>query len=133
VKAAAIICKALLGGLVLVSLESCRPLYLSPVPRLTTVTKRLVIDSSSRIIVRQGRPALEIVVKSVPNPGWLALQWFGPDNRLVASVSIWVNEDDGGVTRILLLPSGVPVIVGEWRVLAVFGDRVVRQFSGSVP
>ena len=94
--------------------------------------KRILIDSSSHIRLYQGSPALEIVIESLPKPGWLTLQWFGPDNREVGSESFWISEEDKGVSRIYILASKVPMLAGRWRVVVSFSNRVVRQITGSL-
>ena len=90
--------------LLLLLLGACRPLYLPPVPATIEPTPRLGLDSSSRVIVRDARPAVEFLLEQVPEPGWLAFQWFDPGNVEVASDSLWVSVDDVGLRRVLSLP-----------------------------
>jgi len=113
--------------------SSCKLLYLPPVPSNVIAPKRILINSSSHIRLYQGSPALEIVIESLPKPGWLTLQWFGPDNREVGSESFWISEEDKGVSRIYILASKVPMLAGRWRVVVSFSNRVVRQITGSLP
>ena len=112
--------------------SSCTLLYLPPVPSNIMAPKRILINSSSHIRLYQGSPALEIVIESLPKPGWLTLQWFGPDNREVGSESFWISEEDKGVSRIYILASKVPMLAGRWRVVVSFSNRVVRQITGSL-
>ena len=112
--------------------SSCKLLYLPPVPSNIIAPKRILINSSSHIRLYQGSPALEIVIESLPKPGWLTLQWFGPDNREVGSESFWISEEDKGVSRIYILASKVPMLAGRWRVVVSFSNRVVRQITGSL-
>ena len=112
--------------------SSCKLLYLPPVPSNVIAPKRILINSSSHIRLYQGSPALEIVIESLPKPGWLTLQWFGPDNREVGSESFWISEEDKGVSRIYILASKVPMLAGRWRVVVSFSNRVVRQITGSL-
>ncbi len=112
--------------------SSCKLLYLPPVPSNIMAPKRILINSSSHIRLYQGSPALEIVIESLPKPGWLTLQWFGPDNREVGSESFWISEEDKGVSRIYILASKVPMLAGRWRVVVSFSNRVVRQIAGSL-
>ncbi len=112
--------------------SSCKLLYLPPVPSNIMAPKRILINSSSHIRLYQGSPALEIVIESLPKPGWLTLQWFGPDNREVGSESFWISEEDKGVSRIYILASKVPMLAGRWRVVVSFSNRVVRQITGSL-
>ena len=126
---------AYLFGLLVVTvvvMSSCKFLYVSPVPPTVVAPKRLQISSSSHIRLYQGRPALEIVVEELSQPGWLILQWFGPDNREVASESFWITSNDEGVRRLYLLPPNSTFLAGEWRVIASFANRVVRQITGSL-
>ena len=112
--------------------SSCKLLYLPTVPSSIMAPKRILINSSSHIRLYQGSPALEIVIESLPKPGWLTLQWFGPDNREVGSESFWISEEDKGVSRIYILASKVPMLAGRWRVVVSFSNRVVRQITGSL-
>ena len=112
--------------------SSCKLLYLPPVPSNIMAPKRILINSSSHIRLYQGSPALEIVIETLPKPGWLTLQWFGPDNREVGSESFWISEEDKGVSRIYILASKVPMLAGRWRVVVSFSNRVVRQITGSL-
>ena len=112
--------------------SSCKLLYLPPVPSNIIAPKRILINSSSHIRLYQGSPALEIVIETLPKPGWLTLQWFGPDNREVGSESFWISEEDKGVSRIYILASKVPMLAGRWRVVVSFSNRVVRQITGSL-
>lgn len=116
----------LLAGL----LGGCTPLYLPPVPAPSVrPSPRLAFEADSGLALADGRPELTLSLRSVPEDGWLALQWFGPDNREAASDSLWLEPGMEGLALRLPLPVGAEVRPGRWRVVLSFGREVVRQFS----
>ena len=119
--------------LLVLSLGACRPLYLPPVPERVEVEQRLALSGS--MTAREGQPRLELQVDQGPaEEGWLAIQWFAPNNREVASESVWLEAGVGGDGRIVVeLPADVlPASPGRWRALLSFDGVVVRQFSAEV-
>jgi hypothetical protein len=119
---------AVLVGLLLPLLAGgCRPLYLPPVPTPLELPERFELDGSARI--EGGRPILTLVPRNVPDEGWLAIQWFGPDNREVASESVWLEPDDEGITVSVALPADVEPVPGRWRAVLSRGGVIVRQLS----
>ncbi len=110
-----------------VLLGGCRPLYLPLVPELRHPEPRPRIEANLELL--QGLPVLRIRMLEVPDEGWLAVQWFGPDNREAASASVWVDESSVGAGFNLALPDDVDVRPGEWRVLLSIHSVVLRQLS----
>jgi len=118
---------ALLLLLMSVLAVGCRPLYLPLVPELTHPDPRPRIEAG--MAMRDGVPVVSVRMLEVPEEGWLAVQWFGPDNREAASASVWVDGDSTGAGFNLPLPEDVPVRPGEWRVLLSIHSVVLRQLS----
>ena len=114
-------------------LGGCTPLYLPPIPTTTVRPEpRLDFGPASGLTLEDGRPELALALRSVPTDGWLALQWFGPGNREVASDSVWLEPALEGLTLRLPLPETAETAEAEpgaWRVVASFGGAVVRQFA----
>lgn len=111
------------------TLAACTYTYLPPVPKIRTPEPRLdILDSPG---LQAGPTGLRLAVRlsEVPEAGWLAVQWFGPDNTEVASDSIWISPQDEGTTRTLYLPTSGPLADGVWRAVVSFGGRVQRQFA----
>jgi hypothetical protein len=121
----------ILGALLLSLPAGCRPLYLPPVPDPLVLPERFELDGSARVV--EGRPSLTLVPRTVPDEGWLAIQWFAPDNREVASESRWIVPEDAGRSLRVVLPADVEATPGRWRAIVSRGGVVVRQLSVEVP
>jgi len=111
--------------------SACRPLYLPPVPEAAEPPARPVLDVE--LTVQDGRPLLLLEVVSVPERGYLGLQWFAPDNREAASESIWLDAESEGTGREVPLPADVDAKEGTWRLLLSLHSRVLRQLDVTVP
>lgn len=121
---------ALLGGFMLL-LSACQPLYFPLVPETSRPQARVQLEV--QLALADGRPELDALVLRVPEPGWVAIQWFAPDNREAASESIWLDEDSVGQRVSLPLPADVTLVSGTWRALLSRGPVVLRQLSIEVP
>lgn len=122
----------LLLALYLLALSGCTPLYLPPIPaRELPRSERLRLSSASGLTLDGGALVLTVVLTQLPREGWLAVQWFSPDNREVASDALWLTRADVGVSRRLSLPR--PPEPGEWRAVLSFEGEFVRQLSYRVP
>ena len=112
-------------------LSSCQPLYIPPVPTPLELPEQYEVDATAALDA--GRPRLSIDLINVIEPAWLAVQWFSPANREVASESVWVTPSDEGSTARLRLPQDVMATSGRWRVVLSVDDLVLRQLSVEVP
>lgn len=125
---------ALVALLAALALGGCTPLYLPPVPASTVRPEpRLAFEARSGLARVDGRPELALALREVPAEGWLALQWFGPDDRPAGSDSVWLEPGMEGLVLRLPPPAGAPAADGAWRVVASFGGAVVRQFALAAP
>lgn len=122
---------ATLALLLLASLAGCRPLYLPPVPQPLELDPRLEV--TARPELEDGRPLTVVTPGLVPEEGWLAIQWFSPGNREVASASVWLDSPYGGGDLLLALPQDVEVTPGRWRAVLSFEGILVRQLDFEVP
>jgi len=120
------------AGLALVALSSCAFTYIPPIPEARTLPPSLDLRGSVGLIRDGDSLALHLTLREVPAADWLALQWYAPDNRIVASESIWVDPSSAGTTRVLFLPAEAAWRPGLWRVVVSFQGQVVRQFSLAV-
>ncbi|MEX2541306.1 MAG: hypothetical protein WD314_05835 [Trueperaceae bacterium] len=109
----------------------CQPLYLPPVPTPLEARERFELEGFAE--VKGGRPSLDLAIRTVPSEGWLAIQWFSPANREVASESRWIEPADAGQRFRVTLPEDVELLPGRWRAVLSRGDEVVRQLSVDVP
>ena len=115
-------------------LSACTLLYVPPVPERAEVqvTPRLILDKASELRWTGERLELSVTPTVLPAEGWLAVQWFAPQNEQVASDSVWLGEGDP-IGYLFLLPGNVDLVPGEWRVALSFGGKFVRQFAAVVP
>jgi len=114
-------------------LAGCRPLYVPPVPRPLPTPGVAQLGDASALVLAHGTLALHMVLAAIPEAGWLAVQWFAPDDTEAASDSVWVAPADVGQGRTLLLPARVTLSAGEWRAVASLRGQVLRQFRVEVP
>lgn len=119
----------------LLLLSGCTLLYVPPVPARTEVqvTPRLTFNQTSELRWTGARLELSVTPTVIPEEGWLAVQWFSPQNQQVASDSVWLSNSDAFLGHLFLLPGGLEAVPGEWRVALSFGATWVRQFSAVVP
>lgn len=111
---------------------ACRPLYLPPIPAREEAPVWPALDDASSLVVDAGRLTLHVVLARVPEPGWLAVQWFAPDGGEAASDSVWVEPSDAATGRTFVLPQGATVAQGEWRAVVSLRGRILRQFHVEV-
>ena len=123
--------KALASVLLALTLGSCSPLYIPPVPAPLELEERTGVDAVARL--GGGRPLVLLELTSVVEPVWMAVQWFTPGNAEAASASVWVTPADEGTELSLALPDDVEVTPGRWRAVISAEDRVLRQVSVEVP
>src|SRR5690606_14894851 len=120
---------ALAAAGMVAALVGCMPLYAPLVHENPAVATGSHLDDSSTVVLDGGRPRLMLSLvpgDSMPADGaWLAVQWFGPSNTLLASDSQWV---DGGDPQALVfeLPADVSVEPGEWRAVVSLDGVLLR-------
>ncbi|MFO7547176.1 MAG: hypothetical protein R6W77_16920 [Trueperaceae bacterium] len=121
-------------------LAACRPLYLPIVPDEVPVALEVRLTDDSTITLTDGRPQLSLVPESVEVPGWLDVQWFAPNGREAASMSVWLepsaqegSQAPAARAVVVTLPVDVDLVPGEWRALVSMGGRFLRQFRIDVP
>ncbi|MEX2534742.1 MAG: hypothetical protein WD273_04000 [Trueperaceae bacterium] len=114
-------------ALLLLIVAGCRPLYLPPVPAPPELPERLEVDASAGL--DDQRPRIRVELRNVPAEGWLAVQWFAPNNREVASESVWIAPEDEGRVVELNLPQDVEAVPGRWRAVVSLTGEVIRQLS----
>jgi hypothetical protein len=117
---------ALLGGVML--LAGCTFSYLPPIPEGQAMPTRLELRSADGLIQADGRLALEVTLVNLSREGWLAVQWFSPQNREVASEAQWVSATPPHRHR-FVLPEEVALTPGRWRAVVSFEGELLRQFS----
>ena len=123
--------RRLLAGLLLVLLAACTPLYMPPLIDGAEPEPRARLELE--LLAPDGRPQLHATVLEVAEPGWLAVQWFAPGGREVASQSVWLDEGTVGSGFVLDLPADVEAQPGVWRALLSQHSLVLRQLNVAVP
>jgi len=108
-------------------LSACTFTYLPPVREGRTPQPMLTLGEGSGL-ERDGETLrLTLVPSTVPEPDWLAVQWFDPSNDQVAATSVWLEA--AGETHTVTLPERVALESGLWRAVVSYQGRLVRQFS----
>ncbi len=114
----------------LIFLSSCTFLYLPPELPIQTIPETFDISGSSGLRYQANELELSVLLRNVPQEGWLAVQWYAPNSKQVNSDSLWIERRDEGLTQTFTLPQ-IPSR-GEWRAVVSFEERLLRQFSFSV-
>jgi hypothetical protein len=108
-------------------LPSCTFLYIPPILPEQTVEPVLDLSGSSGLSYAAETLELSVFLQTVPKQGWLAVQWFAPNNKQVSSDALWIERRDAGLSQSFVLAQ-VPS-KGEWRVVVSFEKTLLRQFS----
>jgi hypothetical protein len=114
----------------LFTLPSCTFLYLPPELPVQTIPETFDISGSSGLTYKNNLLELSVLLSNVPSEGWLAVQWYAPNSKEIASDSVWIEARDEGLEQTFTLPQ-VPSR-GEWRAVVSFEKTLLRQFSFDV-
>ncbi len=120
-------------ALVIISLlAACRPLYLPPIPDEIPFTTQVRATSASAVSFGAGGyPTIELELRDVSEPGWLAVQWLTPKGSEAASQSVWV-EVAAEQKVSFELPVDVELSGGDWRAVVSLNGRLVRQLGFTI-
>jgi hypothetical protein len=111
-------------------LSSCTFLYLPPELPIQTIPEVFDISGSSGLTYTNNELEVSVLLRNVPQEGWLAVQWYAPNSQQSASDSVWIERRDEGLTQAFALPQKPSR--GEWRVVVSFEKMLLRQFSFNV-
>jgi hypothetical protein len=114
----------------LIFLSSCTFLYLPPELPIQSIPETFDISGSSGLTYENTQLELSVLLRNVPEEGWLGVQWYAPNGREAASDSAWIERRDEGLTQTFALPQRPSR--GEWRAVVSFGETLLRQFSFEV-
>lgn len=120
---------ALLAALLPLLPSGCRPLYLPLVPESVPSTPALLLDSDAALRLQGDRLRLDLAPRRVPEGGFLAVQWFDPTLREVASQSVWLDASDTPTPLALVSPERLQLRPGRWRALVSFEGQLLQQFT----
>lgn len=113
-------------------LGSCTFTYIPLVRTPNPVTPRLLVGESSHLVEKETTLELVLQLETVPEPDWLAVQWFSPANEEVDATSLWL-EPAAKVQRITTaLSPEVELSEGLWRAVISYRGVLERQFSITV-
>ncbi len=122
-----VICALLTGAL-----SACTLTYLPPLREARALEPRLELSPESGLNVPDSAVSrgleLTIMLRTIPESDWLAVQWFSPRNDEVAATSLWLEPDTTRELR-TALPSDVTLTDGLWRAVVSYQGRLIRQFS----
>lgn len=125
--------RMLLLILLLLPLGGCAFSYIPLIPEAHVSEPPLELRSPDGLVLAGDTLRLSVQLLNQQQEGWLAVQWYGPGNREVASDSLWVRPDDAGRVHHLYLPGDVALRPGQWRAVVSFAGQLLRQFSVQVP
>lgn len=125
--------RVLLFVFLLLPLGGCAFSYIPLIPEAHIPQAPLELRSPAGLVHEDGTLRLGVQLLNQQQEGWLAVQWFGPKNREVASDSFWVRPEDADRVYYLHLPGDVTLEPGQWRAVVSFGGQLLRQFSMQVP
>lgn len=108
-------------------LSSCTFLYLPPELPVQSIPETFDISGSSGLTYENNLLELSVLLRNVPQEGWLAVQWYAPNSREIASDAVWIEQRDEGLAQTFTL-SQIPSR-GEWRAVVSFEKTLLRQFS----
>jgi hypothetical protein len=116
--------------LLLFTLPSCTFLYLPPELPIQSIPEVFDISGSSGLSYQNNELELSVLLRNVPNEGWLAVQWYAPNSKQVNSDSVWIERRDEGLAQTFTLPQRPSR--GEWRAVVSFEKKLLRQFAFDV-
>lgn len=123
---AAAVCCAALG------VAGCAPLYLPPVLEAREVEGPALVTGDSRLALEGETLVATLYVEGVDEAGWLALQWYDPALREVASDSVWLDPATQVEPLRVAAPPTLALRDGRWRVVVSFEGLVLRQLDALV-
>ena len=109
-------------------LSSCTPLYFPPVPAKLDLEKSTSLNNSPGLSLNDTKLNLSIRLNDVSKEGWLAVQWFDPDNKEISSDSIWISPEQEGEIKDFVLLEDIEISAGLWRAVVSFDNKLLRQF-----
>ena len=119
--------------LVLVLVPSgCTYTYIPLVREVRAPAPRLSITEPSGLGQNETSVKLTLVVATVPEADWLAVQWFSPANDEVAAESVWLEPLGTVQTVAVSLPPDIALKDGLWRAVVSYQGQLARQFSVTV-
>jgi len=109
-------------------LASCTPLYFPPVPAKLDLEKTINLNNSQGLSLNGSKLNLTIRINDIDKEGWLAVQWFTPENKEISSDSIWISPELEGQDKDFVLLKELEISEGLWRVVVSFENSLLRQF-----
>jgi len=119
---------------ILLFLTSCTFMYVPFIPDNPQMREaRFLMSESEGLSVEAEQLRLDINVKEIPESDWLAVQWFSPLSKEVASESKWLEvseeNDTSGQSLSFNLSTDVTLTPGYWRAVVSYQGRLIRQFG----
>ncbi len=113
-------------------LGGCTFTYIPPLRTSQAPEPRLIVVAASGLEQNETSLKLTLELTTVPEPDWLAVQWFDPGNDEVAAESVWLTPAPEAQTLSVSLPPRVALEDGLWRVVLSYQGKLLRQFSTTV-
>jgi len=114
--------------------SSCTFMYVPLIPVNPQVREaRFLLSDSQGLSLETEQLRLDMTIKEVPESDWLAVQWFNPLSKEIASNSKWLEVDPEALAESkeisFLLPENITLTPGYWRAVVSYQGRLIRQFG----
>ena len=121
-----------LGVLLLCS--SCTFMYVPLIPANPQMRDaRFLLSDSKGLSLEEEQLRLDVTITEIPKSDWLAVQWFNPLSKEIASDSKWLEVPDASSSESkeisFILPKDIAVTPGYWRAVISYQGRLIRQFG----
>lgn len=113
-------------------LSGCAFTYIPLVREPKVPEPRLYVSDSSELLQTEGSLALMLTIETVPEPDWLAVQWFNPANEEVYATSLWLEPAAKPQKVTSTLPARIALEDGLWRTVISYQGLLERQFSATL-
>lgn len=110
-------------------LNACTYTYLPPLREARVPEAQVALARGSALKQRGHRLLLVLQVDNVPQTGWLAVQFFNPENTSIYETSRWLRPRAKVQRLEVALPPRYGVTAGRWRTVVSFKGALLRQYS----
>ncbi|MEZ4631997.1 MAG: hypothetical protein R2880_15020 [Deinococcales bacterium] len=110
-------------------LGACTFTYIPVIPNAQNREAQLLLIGELHYEEVEETLVLNLKTLELPSSNWLALQWFNPQGKEVASDALWLSPEMLGEGLNFILPKDVMWEYGYWRAVLSFEQKVIRQFA----
>lgn len=123
-------------AVILLFSTSCTFMYIPLIPANPQVREaRFLVSDSAGLALEEEQLRLDMSIREVPESDWLAVQWFNPLSKEIASDSKWLEGAEASDAELesqdisFVLPKSIALTPGYWRAVVSYQGRLIRQFG----